>query len=530
MNDDDDDDADIWGKSTHEELAEAQALADAEAPTGEDAEPYGVTRRPMNDLGIVERFIDRQGSRIRYVRTKTGGHFTHWDHHRWSDHSSTTTVKGLLIDTILAMIEEETPLWAAEDPKQLPAFQKWAGQQQSAAKISAIMRLLEQHPALSYQFNQYDVLHEDDFDAHSNLLNFTNCTMDTRSTDWPIPTTRNLRGQYLTQALPIPFMRHAKATCPNWLSFLQDNIPDEATRDYFHRAVGYTLSGDANEKILMWLYGPANTGKSLIINTLTRLFGPHYGHTASEGALRPRGQHGGGPSPEIDNMRNKLFVAASETGHGQEIDEALVKRLTGGDEINSRPMYGHERRWRPRCVIWVASNQFPQPRGDDDAIWERFRPIEFNTVYGPNNPKRDIYLGDRLAAQWEMYGIGVWAVEGLENYRSEGLGPIPHVMQMSADRFREDADPVRRFMLEAQESGKITISESERCVRGTLFGLYQQWATAAGSHPYSNRRFYTRLAAVPGVLDVDCKSNSQRYVRGVGVVSPTWQTAPEARW
>ncbi|GHD04263.1 hypothetical protein GCM10010313_20340 [Streptomyces violarus] len=188
-------------------------------------------------------------------------------------------------------------------------------------------------------------------------------------------------------------------------------------------------------------------------------------------------------------------------------------------------LYQNESNWDPECVIWVASNAFPQPRGDDDAIWGRFRPVEFTEVYGPDNPRRNPMLPQELEA--ELEGMAAWAVEGLRMYLRDGLGDVPHVMQMTATKFMENADQVRRFIFEAEEAGKINLTVDGQCVRTDLYKVYSEWAKVSGVGALGNRRFYERLASVPGVSRTDKMSSGKRYVSGLNLNTTSWNATSD---
>ncbi|MFI6440646.1 phage/plasmid primase, P4 family [Streptomyces sp. NPDC050759] len=471
---------------------------------------------PWNDFGNAHRVLAKYGDRFKFVRDDTKGKFVAFDDRKWEWRGADTTLRAAVIDTFADMSDEaleydgtrSTHSKGTEQPSERDKFLIWSRAQQSAGAVDACMRVLNGHTDM--------IMWPGDFDEHRHLINFDNGTLDTNTLQF----FEHDPEDYITRVMAVAYKPDAR--CPRWCSFLEENVPDAATREYLQKVVGYTLTGRSNEKILMWLYGPANTGKSIIVNTLCKMFGDDYGLTANDGALRPR--KGGGPSPELNSMKGKRYVAASETGQGQELDEALVKRITGGDTQNSRGLYANESNWNPECVIWVASNQFPQPRGDDDAIWGRFRPVEFSVPYGPDNPARDPCLSEKLSA--ELEGIAAWAVEGLRMYLEEGLTDLPHLMVMAADRFREEADPVRRFVTEAEDAGKLKLKPEGRCSRSDLFALYQGWCKANGQGTYSARRFYERLAMVPGITDVKKRSNGKDFVVGLELLTVSWQATP----
>jgi putative DNA primase/helicase len=469
-----------------------------------------MAKREWNDFGNAERVIDKYGEKVRWVRDEKGGHWAVYDGRKWESHGADTTVRQMVWDTLKYMPDDElsdydTNPGANGARSMQEKFLDWAKKQHSARAINGCMTALSAHPTISAWPGE--------FDEHRHLMNFDNGTLDTDTLQWMDHDAQDM----LTRCMPVAYNPDAK--CDRWRKFLEETIEDPEIRHYLHKAIGYTLTGRSDEKMMLWLYGPANTGKSIVTQTLAKLFGQDYGVTANEGALRPK-TGGSGPSPEIDSMKGKRYVAASETGHGEKLDEALIKRLTGRDTINSRTLYAKEGNWNPECVIWVASNQYPQPHGDDDAIWGRFRPIPFTVTFGPENPLRDARLQEKLDA--ELEGIAAWAVEGLRLYLSEGL-PVPAGMTVAAEEFRSASDDVARFIAEAAETDRIRVADHARGSRTDLYNLYQVWAKSNGSGVKAAGRFYERLRSLGFE---EHKTNGKRLVVGIDVVQTGWVGNP----
>jgi phage/plasmid-associated DNA primase len=98
---------------------------------------------------------------------------------------------------------------------------------------------------------------------------------------------------------------------------------------------------------------------------------------------------------------------------------------------------------------------------------------------------------------------------------------------MTATKFMENADQVRRFIFEAEEAGKINLTVDGQCVRTDLYKVYSEWAKASGVGALGNRRFYERLASVPGVSRTDKMSSGKRYVSGLNLNTTSWNATSD---
>ena len=72
------------------------------------------------------------------------------------------------------------------------------------------------------------------------------------------------------------------------------------------------------------------------------------------------------------------FISAAETKRGQELDETVVKHITGGDTITARAPYGQFFTYRPQFKIWMSTNHKPEIPEGSEAIWDRLKLIPFN--------------------------------------------------------------------------------------------------------------------------------------------------------
>ncbi|MFC8429880.1 phage/plasmid primase, P4 family [Streptomyces sp. NPDC057253] len=441
------------------------------------------TMRTRDDIGNAQRLIDRYGPILRWVLVKKGGEWAVYDGRRWAFYGGDTLVRTLMRLTVEDLPNSEALSYSAENPvdekgKQLPSDREI---------FLAYVAKLRDHRAMGRAISaalSFPELHAqvEDFDSNRRYLNLPNGILDTDKVQLK-PHDPDLM---LSKMFGAPYNPQAKA--PNWERFLAMNLPEEETRLYLQKAAGYTLSGLSNEKTLLYLYGPSDTGKSIFTGVMSRLFG-EYGLVASDGALRPRRE--GSINNDVDDMAGKRFVTTSESRPGEEMDEALVKRLTGRDDQRTRALYENNRSWTPECVIWVCSNQYPKITGDDDAIWTRIRVVPFLIQFLAGDPRRDERLEEKLHA--ELEGIFAWAVEGLRLYLRDGLTPPPEVIQ-AGERFRSSADGVTAFVAEFAEDDFLKVEEDGWTPRTDLYEMYKRWCKeSAMREPLRPSRFYARL-------------------------------------
>jgi len=483
-----------------------EALIADPAPTTAAAKPTatGPMKRSWDDIGNAQRLLDRYGHVLRWTLAKKSGEWGVYDGRRWAFRGGDTLVRTLARQTVEDLPSSEAGAYSNEPQFDLRGKEKPSLRDEFLAFVSKSRdhRAMGRGIAAASTFPEAHARPED-FDADRRWLNLPNGVLDTDRVQL-LPHDPALM---LSKMFAVPYTPDAEA--PAWERFLEMNIPDLHTRLYLQRAVGYTLSGLSNEKTLIYLYGPSDTGKSIFTGIMGRLFGIDYGIAASDGALRPRRE--GAINNDVDDMAGKRFVTTSESRPGEELDEALVKRLTGRDEQRSRALYENNRSWTPECVIWVCSNQYPKITGDDDAIWTRIRVVPFLRQFLAGDPDRDERLEEKLHA--ELEGIFAWAVRGLVMYLRDGLAPPPEVVQ-AGEQFRATADGVTAFVAEYAEEEFVTVEEHGWAPRTDLYEMYKRWCKDSGlRQPLRPSRFYTRL----GVSYREAKVNGTRGHKGISL-------------
>lgn len=491
------------------ELSEAEmAHTEPEFGIGEPV-PFHDAPQPWDDLGNGQRLLDRYAPIIRWVLMDKGGRWAVYDGKRWDFEGGDTLVRTLVRKTVESLPDGEL-LRYDDKPTTDPLTGKPKPSEQDRFKAfihaSRDSRAMGRATVAAATFQRVHA-RVSDFDANHRYLNLPNGVLDT-------DTVRLLAHDpdlMLSKMFATPY--NPRATAPTWLNFLEVNVPNVETRRYLQKMSGYSLTGRADAKVLPYLHGPRDTGKSIYTGIMLRLVGRDYGVPAADGALRPRRE--GQISNDIDDMAGKRFVTTSESRPGEAMDEALVKRLTGRDQQRTRALYANNRDWIPECVIWVCSNQYPRITGNDDAIWGRIKVVPFKVQFLEGDPSRDEQLQAKI--ELELEGVMAWAVEGLRMYLREGLTPPPEVV-MASEAFRASADGVSMYLAEAAEDEKITVRAGTWINRTELHQMYKAWCEAEEQDALKPAKFYERLEALGYSQS---KRNGTRGFEGIGLCART---------
>jgi putative DNA primase/helicase len=306
-----------------------------------------------------------------------------------------------------------------------------------------------------------------DFDADQWLLNTPGGIVDLR-TGALFPHDKNQLMTQMAGATP-------EGDCPVWMRFLGEFTGgDHLYQEYLKRAVGYSLTGSTEEEMFLFLYGPANTGKSKFVETVRALHGT-YGCSASMDTFIATQNHG--HATEIARFVGKRLVTAAETDEGCRWDQQRMTTLTGRDEITANFMRQDQFSYYPQFLLMFAGNHRPRIMADGGAMRRRMHLLPCR-----HRPaKIDKHLIDKLKA--ELGGIMKWAVMGAVLWKEHGLNPPPIVTEATEDYFlTEDA-------LSGWLDERCELVKSANSLTRDLYPDYKAWAKTANEYVLSEKRF-----------------------------------------
>lgn len=402
---------------------------------------------------LARKFVELHGDDIRYCYV--WDKWLIWTGRRWKI-DNTGEVYREARDVIKNLLKEASE---TNDDKTRKLLSGFAHKSDTRSKYNAIVEM-----------SKCDVpILPEDLDTDPMLFNCTNGTIDLRTGELR----EHRRLDYITKLALVEFNPNAKA--PRWERFLKEIFNgNEGIIEFLQRAVGYAMTAEIREQVLLILYGTGANGKTTFLETLLNIFGD-YGKPAEQDLLivKRHEQHPTG----IADLMGARFVSAMEIGEGKRLNEALVKRLTGKDRLKARFMRQDFFSFEPTHKIFMAVNHKPHIRGTDTGIWRRIRLIPF-AVEIPEH-KQDKQLQEKLLT--EAPGILAWAVRGCLAWQEHGLG-ITEEIQNATDEYRTEMDTISAFIAECCIEG-----DGYKAKASELYQCYREWCDKNGERYVSQR-------------------------------------------
>lgn len=406
----------------------------------------------LTELGNAERIAFEYGHVIKYVSDMG---WLIWDGKRWK------------IDT-KKEIERITNkvlrgLYKSDDEMET----KWARMcERRNIRMNSIKDLMPLVPG-----------EREEFDKYKYLLNVQNGIVDLKTGKLQLHD-RNLN---LTKISNVEF--DEKAKCPEWLSFLDQIFQgDKELIEYMQRLIGYSLTGEITEQIMVFLIGGGSNGKSTFINIIKDLMG-EYGKQAKSDTFIKKKETGA--NNDIARLVGSRFVSAIESEDGEQLSESFVKQITGGEPVLARFLRQEYFEFIPEFKVFFTTNHKPVIKGVDEGIWRRVKLVPFNLQLPKH--KRDLKLPEKLSL--EMPGILNWAIEGCMKWQQSGLKE-PAIVSKATGDYKEDMDILGPFLYE-----RCYKNESQRIEAKELYEVYSNWCYKSGEHALPNRKFYRTLEA-----------------------------------
>jgi len=294
------------------------------------------------------------------------------------------------------------------------------------------------------------------------------------------------------------------AVCPTVDAWLAQCTPDDAI-DLVWEIFGTAVFPDQPFHRAVLLLGPGRNGKGTLLRLLMKLIGKK--HVAAV---------------PLQALAENRFMAAELFGRvaniSGDLDARAIKRTdlfkmaTGGDLLTAERKNGHPFTFHNRATMLFSANEAPGSSDYTDGFFARWVVIPFTKLHlAPGT--EDTTIEARLHA--ELEGVLVRAVDGLRRCMAQGRYSQPESVTEATAGFRENSDPLRRFI---EDCITITDNYNDTTARADMYARYQSWCEHNGHKPFGANRFWGRLTAIDQRIDVARVSAGRRLVGGVRLV------------
>lgn len=459
------------------------------AETDEPAAPsdLDLAREWQTDLGNARRFVGRHGQHIKFVE-QLG-----WLAWQWVPHADGSS-KGAgwwKVDNAEplrrahqvaeAMVEEAKAVRKrgrqgndTEEQHKARWMELWNYAKEASNHGRATAMVKSAAP--------YCALQTDDLDQQPYRLNVLNGTLllePITDKSHGVRLVSPRRDDYITKVSAVHY--DPKAAAPKWLKFVSEVQPNEQTRLYLQRWLGYCLTGSIEEQCCLVFEGKGANGKSTLVDVVARLLKDYAVTVPIDTFLHQERRSGSNASPDLARLPGARLVRTSEPEPGARMSESTIKQFTGGERLACRQLYKEMFEFVPQGKLTMSVNIRPVIVGKDHGIRRRLRVVPFRQIF--QSGKRG--LVDELLA--EGPGILNWLLDGYRMWREDGLGTCPEVDAASKAYF-EEMDPIGSFVQDCCEMHPQHAEDS-----GILWDAYKRWCQQSSEDEKSQTMFGRRM-------------------------------------
>lgn len=430
----------------------------------------GVMSEPLSEVLLSDLFHELYKDQLYFISERSAWY--RYNGAFWEQDNQLSTCLNYLIK-MLDTLQSVARSVFDDDDKQLGRYSKQITGYKTRAKLNNILGLAERHFTIP----------ESEFDASDYLVNFKNGTF-------------NLETMKLQEHDPADKLLSCSIANYNadydkngrFIRFVSEIMEGDKDKiDFLQRAFGYGLCGRQKEECFFVLYGKTSrNGKSTLIEAVNKAMN-NYCKTTGSGLLLRTGTtldgDGEQATPMLASLKGRRYAFLSETSENKYLDDERIKRLTGGDSVTARHLYGSQFEFVPKFKMYLATNSLPRVK--DDMIFRsgRVKIIEFCHHFTPE--EQDHNLKETLESNECLEQIVGWLVDGYRAYLERGLATDTNT-ELEA-QYEHDNNTVLQFTDDMQDA-------IVGCTRGSvLYNVYANYCRENSIYAMSRSRFYQQI-------------------------------------
>lgn len=301
------------------------------------------------------------------------------------------------------------------------------------------------------------------------------------------------RNDFLTYQLPFSFDENA--TCPKFLKFLAEVLPDLQCQDLLAEYFGYVFTKHLKLEKALFLHGGGQNGKGVVYDIMRAILGKENVTSYSLADLM------------LEHNRalisDKLLNYSSEANAS--INRDIFKNLVSNEAIMARLKYGQSFMMTDYAKLAFNTNSLPKETEHTKAFFRRFLIVPFNVTIDDKNKNPN--LANEIIES-ELSGIFNWILQGLQRLLKQSGFSDCKASDEALATYQTESDSVCMFLDEegykAQEESRILLKD--------FYAEYKTFCTDDGYRAVSKRNFTKRLKILKIQVEKGAGNKTFAYV------------------
>ena len=298
-------------------------------------------------------------------------------------------------------------------------------------------------------------------------------------------------------------------------------LNNENKIQFLKQTLGYCLTGDTSERKFYILTGSGRNGKSELVKLLQRVLGKVAYKTASESVFAYQ-KNRGDLNPALANLKSARVVCCNEFER-KPIDSAVIKTITGNDEVTYRKLYQDMETCRLVCKVFLISNAIPHV-DTSQAMLDRLVILTFDTYFKESEramvpegiPEENVLPGDKdislkLQTKENLEAFFSILVDEAHRYlQTKTIDYVPEVLE-AVNEFKRERDIFELFV-----QNSCLFHPEYRCKSKDLLEAFNQFCRSYREPEWNSQRFGRKMSSLVSKGVVRMK-NSDIFYSGIMV-------------
>jgi len=263
---------------------------------------------------------------------------------------------------------------------------------------------------------------------------------------------------------------------PEELMTMLKNIACNKEEDlaYIQKILGYGLTGHIDARVYFILFGKGCNGKTVLLNLMSKILCQQY-QAVSKCVFINSNNNSKSGGTEVLQLKDCRMATFSETNPNDELNESIIKMISGNDSITARGLYRDPITFIPLCKLILCTNFKPDFNANDKANVDRVRLVPLNARFVEKPSKVNEYLKidgiDKLIEQKYINEFFSWCVDGaMEYYKHPNFNPVGEMLEAQNEYIREQSN-ISNFIDDMFDNG----TDDDMILKTEVKLLYSDW-------------------------------------------------------
>ena len=281
---------------------------------------------------------------------------------------------------------------------------------------------------------------------------------------------------------------------PNATKFFSQLMSDDKDKlSVFKRMLGYSITSNIDAKAYFVLIGCGDNGKSALMRVIETIFKPLF-VSIQKSLLFSENRMKQDMMPYLACLAGKRFGVYNEPSDALEMNESMVKAITGGDKVVAKKLYQDPFEFMPVVKMWILTNKIVKFDACSEPMVKRTNLIPMNAQFVDNPKKKGQYKKNpdfvkELETIYRDEVFSFFAQGAFDYYKNKSFGydNCSSLVNYRND-YIETIDPVRSFL-----KRWCVLDTKDKIKTSELFEVFITYCKQHDEKMITREKFYESL-------------------------------------